>query len=40
MTGADTFDDHFTCNSDPTKPGSDVDLVLKVRLPSLQLLLL
>merc|ERR1719238_727598 len=30
-----TFDDHFTCNKDPAKPGSDYDLVLKGKIPDL-----
>ena len=28
--GCASFDDHFTCNKDVSKPGSDYDLVLKV----------
>merc|ERR1711907_712220 len=31
-----TFDDHFTCNSDVSKPGSDYDVVLKGKIPDLQ----
>merc|ERR1711907_17857 len=36
-TAADcsTFDDHFTCNKDVSKPGSDYDLVLKGKIPDL-----
>merc|ERR1711907_258944 len=33
--GCGTFDDHFTCNKDPAKPGSDYDLVLKGKIPDL-----
>merc|ERR1711907_89311 len=36
MTGSDTFDDHFTCNSDVTKPGSDYDVTLKGKIPDLK----
>merc|ERR1711904_78224 len=35
MTSANTFDDHFTCNSDVTKPGSKYDVVLKGKIPDL-----
>merc|ERR1711990_137028 len=35
MTSANTFDDHFTCNSDITKPGSKYDVVLKGKIPDL-----
>jgi len=30
-----TFDDHFTCNKDASKPGSDYDLVLKGKIPDI-----
>merc|ERR1712070_565191 len=36
MTSASTFDDHFTCNSDVTKPGSKFDVVLKGKIPDLK----
>merc|ERR1711990_930648 len=35
MTGAATFDDHFTCNDDVAKPGSKYDVVLKGKIPDL-----
>merc|ERR1712100_747170 len=30
-----SFDDHFSCNSDVSKPGSKVDIVLKGKIPDL-----